>query len=293
MKIKRILILSAIMCMLTPSFAQGQKPPILYLGHTAPSTKAEIFSKDFISIEGRYEYGVSFSPEQDEVYFSVEQEGEGASIHFSRFKNGVWSKPQIADFTEGARRAEMEAFVTPDGKRIYFTAFDPMNVKIWYVDRSDDGWGKAQLLALPLENDILFYSNAAANGDLYFTNYSTRKMHCAVNNKGQFDEVQVVDIAYGGHGFIAPDQDFLLIDAFKDNDRKKDRDIHVCFRNDDGTWTEPINPGPGVNSDYGETCPSISPDGKYLFFSRYNEEGGVSNVYWVSMEVIEKVRPKK
>lgn len=53
--------------------------------------------------------------------------------------------------------------------------------------------------------------------------------------------------------------------------------------------TKPINLGKKVNTIYNESCPSISPDGKYLFFSRYNEEGGLPNIYWVSSEVITKL----
>jgi hypothetical protein len=37
---------------------------------------------------------------------------------------------------------------------------------------------------------------------------------------------------------------------------------------------------------HSETCPSLSPDGRYLFFSRYNEPGGLSNIYWISSAVI-------
>ena len=72
---------------------------------------------------------------------------------------------------------------------------------------------------------------------------------------------------------------------------RKDKDIYVYFKKADGTWSKPINLGESVNSNVGETVPSVTPDGKYLFFSRYNEEGGLSNLYWVSTQVIEDLRP--
>ena len=53
-----------------------------------------------------------------------------------------------------------------------------------------------------------------------------------------------------------------------------------------------INLGNSVNSNFAETFPSITPDGKYLFFGRYNEEGRLSNFYWVSTEVIDSLRHK-
>ena len=66
--------------------------------------------------------------------------------------------------------------------------------------------------------------------------------------------------------------------------------FYVCFKEKDGTWTKPINLGDEVNSNLGEGCPIITPDGKYLFFTRDEDENGLSNIYWVSTEIIEKLR---
>ena len=53
--------------------------------------------------------------------------------------------------------------------------------------------------------------------------------------------------------------------------------------------------GPEVNTEYAETCPTLSHDGRFLFFSRYDEENGVSNIYWIQSNVIaramERSRP--
>ncbi|MEO9872097.1 NAD(P)-binding domain-containing protein [Ekhidna sp.] len=70
----------------------------------------------------------------------------------------------------------------------------------------------------------------------------------------------------------------------------KDRDIYVCFMEKDRTWTKPINLGDPVNTSANEGVPSISPDGKYMFFGR-EEQDGTGNIYWVSTEIIEQVRP--
>ena len=70
---------------------------------------------------------------------------------------------------------------------------------------------------------------------------------------------------------------------------KEERDIYVAFRTAEGGWTEPANFGPEVNTEHAETCPSLSSDGKYLFFSRYDEDGGVSNI-WISSSVIDDAR---
>jgi len=74
-------------------------------------------------------------------------------------------------------------------------------------------------------------------------------------------------------------------------------DLYVVFRDADSGWGEPVNLGPEVNSEILDYCPMVTPDGKYLFFSRRRSEppGGWPNVvegdvYWVDAEVIERLR---
>jgi len=262
-----------------------------YFGQTPPGMTAEIFAPGIVSVNGRYEYGVSFSPDLKEIYFTGHRKGESSSIYFSRLIDKKWTNPKKANLTKGKKSGEMEAFVNYSGKKIYFTASDSKGVKIWQASRSGNWWSDAIELDSPINNDMVFYSNAAKNGDLYYKNVSKGKMYYAPNINGKFPEILEVGIEYGSHGFIAPSQDFMLIDALKDNDKIKDKDIHICFKKKDGTWTKPINLGSEVNSNFTETCPSITPDGKYIFFSRYNEEGELPNIYWVSAEVISRLRP--
>ena len=122
-------------------------------------------------------------------------------------------------------------------------------------------------------------------------------MYYAPNKNGKFPEVKELGIEVGFHGFISPSLDYLVVNARNKEDAQRKSDIYVYFKNEDDTWSKPINLGKEVNSNFGETCPSITPDGKYLFFSRYNEEdndegkGKFSNIYWVSAEVINRLRP--
>lgn len=262
-----------------------------YFGQNPPGMTAEIFAPGIVSVNGRYEYGVSFTPDLEEIYFTAEIKGEGASVFFSKLIDKKWTSPEKANLTNGLKRAEMEAFVNHNGTKIYFTAYDSRDVRIWCATRSGNWWSNATLLDSPInDNDMVFYSTVAKNGDLFYKNVTKRKLYYAPNINGKFPETFETGIEYGSHGFIAPSQEFILIDAKKDNDKTKDKDIHICFKMKDGTWTKPINLGDGVNSDFTESCPSISPDGKYLFFSRYNEEGGLPNIYWVSAEVIYRLQ---
>lgn len=263
-----------------------------YFGQKPPGLIAEIFAPGVISINGRYEHSVSFSPDLNEIYFTgASKEDKRSSIYYSKRKGKKWTSPKKANFTKGKKKAEMESFINLRGDKIYFTAYDSIfgDEKIWYVDRLENSWSNAKKLDSPINDDLVFYSNQAKNGDLYYFNISKRKSYYAPNKNGKFPEVHEVDIR-GAHGFISPTQDYIVVNARNKEDAQRKSDIYVHFKKKDGTWSEPMNLGSQVNSNFAETCPSITPDGKYLFFGRYNEEGGISNIYWVSTEIISTLK---
>jgi hypothetical protein len=76
-------------------------------------------------------------------------------------------------------------------------------------------------------------------------------------------------------------------------------DLHVSFRRDDGTWEDFVRLDDTINTPNHEWCPMVTPDGKYLSFSRrfgeYDTEGweGTTDgeVYWVDVRALDKHRP--
>jgi len=291
MEIKPLLICLLSLVLLTGSFYASIAQEN-YFGQKPPGLIPEIFAPGIVSVDGRYEYGITFSPELDEVYFTADIKDLGTNIYFSKIANGKWSIPIRANLTEDRMGAEMEPHLTNNGERIYFVAFNSGGYKIWFVTRLDGNWSKAEMLDSPINSDNVLYPNTDANGDIYYTNLSKLKMHYSKFQDGNYAETLEVGNEYGLHGFIDPFKNFMLVDAPKENNSSKDRDIYVCFRKNDSEWTKPVNLGIEVNTIYNETCPSISPDGKYLFFSRYNEPGGLPNIYWVSSEIIRNIEPE-
>lgn len=264
-----------------------------YFGQKPPSLIPEIFAPSFVSINGRGEGSISFSPDLDEVYFGVFEEDGNPSVYFAKLEDKKWTNPKKVNFTKGKKAGELHPFVSSNGKKIYFTAYDSNfeNGKIWYVNRFEKSWSNAIQLDSPINDDEVFYPNQAKNGDLFYFNISKMKTYYAPNKNGEFSEVDEVKTEFGIHAFISPSQDFLVLNSRnKEDAQRNDHDIYVCFKKKNGTWSKPINLGKDVNSNFLETSPSITPDGKYLFFSRYNEEGGLSNFYWVSTEIIHKLK---
>jgi len=271
-----------------------------YFGQKPPGLIPEVFAPGVISLNGRFEGTVSFSPDLDEIYFAASYEGEDTSIYYSRLEGNEWTPIKRANFTKGKKNEEMHPFVSPDGKRIYFTALDASfsDEKIWYVNRLENSWSDAVQLDSPINDDLVFSPNQAQNGDLFYTNISdipNIKTNYAPKLNGTYPEVQDVEIEFGHHAFISPSQDYLLVAGRSDEgESRKDNDIYAYFKKQDGTWTKPINLGRAINSDLDEKSPRVTTDGEFLFFGRSETdvEPGLSDIYWVSTEVIERLRPE-
>jgi len=292
-----IVLLLSVLGMSSTSYSQDDIsiPDGPYLGQTPPGLTPEIFAPGIVSIKGRYEFGISFSPDLDEIYFTVQKKGGvPADIYFSKLEDNKWTPFKKVSFTKGQKAGEMEPNVSYDGNKIYFTAYnaDFTDTSIWYVNRLNNGWSDAIKLDSSFNEHEVMTSTLAKNGDLYYTNISKRmRTFYAPNINGKYPKFQEAEIEFGGHAFISPSQDYLIVDARNTEDKNKKADFYVYFKKKDGAWTKPINLGITVNSKFDERVATVTPDGKYLFFSRYNEEGEIANLYWVSTEVIENVRP--
>lgn len=298
----RILLSAFLIAGCAANQALGAKEPAqvksdlqgLYFGQKPPGLIPEVFAPGIVSISGRHEGVMAFSPDLDEIYFNADNKDQETSIYFSRLEGGKWAPIRKADFTKGKIDEEIHPFVSPDGKRIYFTAIssDLTYNKIWYVNRLKNGWSSAVKLESPVNDDQVFYPNQSADGDLYYFNLSKGKTYYASDNLNGFSQIEPVEIEFGVHAFIAPSQDYLVLNArHKEDENRKDNDIYVSFKRKNGTWAKPINLGDEVNSNSNDKAPTISPDGKYLFFGR-DEEDGKANIYWVSTKVIENLRPE-
>ena len=270
---------------------------ISYFGQKPPGLVPEVFAPGVVSLEGRFESTISFSPDLKELYFDANYEDEPSQIYFSRLIDGTWTPIKKINLTQGEKKEELHPFVSPNGDRLYFTAYDSIfsDERIWYVNRLETGWSEARQLNSPVNVNMAFFPNHSKNGGLYYFNLSTFQTSYASNRNGEFVDPRPVDIEMGHHAFISPNDDYLLVTARNEQEGRKDNDIYVYFKKQDGVWSKPINLETTVNTNFSEKTPSISPDGKYLFFGRDERdiEPGLANIFWVSTEVIEKLRPKE
>ena len=130
---------------------------------------------------------------------------------------------------------------------------------------------------------MYFSSNAQDNADT--NNYD---IYSSEFKNGAFQPSKKLGVAinsssYEADVFVAPDESYVIFAANRPGGLGSG-DLHVSFRNTDGTWTPSKSLGNTVNTETDDFCPYVSADGKYLFYASRGD------VYWVSTEVFKKLR---
>lgn len=184
---------------------------------------------------------------------------------------------------------EQSPVISPDGKTLYITIGrhvqnvagkqDPGD--IWVSRLIGDQWS-APVHAGPILNDRGYNAVAGISSDgsqLYLLSHydpaggtaKTQGLSVSRNTGAGWSKPENKNIPYFQNkstqttGYVAPDQGVFVYSAETYGSRGVE-DIFVSF-NEDGRWTAPKNLGPMINSQFQELSPSLSADGKTLYFS--------------------------
>lgn len=301
---------------------------MMYLGQTPPGTTADLFAPGIVSTDA-VELNSVFTPGGGEFFFTRlidgpdetgEYPGKTRSImHHTVYENGVWSEARpLRLFPDAPHTWTADMAVSPDGQFLYFMGPHPVDadgersdLNLWVSRRADSGWSIAEPLPEPVNSRATeLYTSVVADGSLYFT--SNRPGEYPEDYYQLFYAQRLKDGSFAepvnawvelsvdfGDTFVAPDESYMIFSAWL-SDSMGRYDLYVSFRDSEGNWGEPINLGEDVNSEISDYCPMVSPDGKYLFFSRIKSDpldGGwpnvaEGNVYWVDIEVVHRLRPE-
>jgi Tol biopolymer transport system component len=259
----------------------------IYLGQKPPGLRPIPFAPGLVSTE-IYEYDGAFSKDMKAFYF-IRRGEENKTSAFYEYKyndtNGEWEKSEIASPWIG------RPVISPDG--------ETMHLGDNYLKRTESGWSELKKLEPPtVSNDSMYIMrlSSSENGTYYFDTYkendSTFPIRYSRLINGKHEEPIALPKAINtgtflSHPFIAPDESYLLFDAIRE-DGYGDSDIYISFKQNDGSWGNAINLGDKINTDAWEASASITPDGKYLFFSRNVGSDDFENVdiFWVDAKVI-------
>jgi Tol biopolymer transport system component len=302
-----------------------------YLGQEPPGLEPRLFAPGVVST-GLEERDLAVTPDGNELFFTVTY-SDGvvfAAIVTTRLEDGRWTPPEVAPFS--GTWSDFEPCLSPDGQRLLFASTRPRpgdepkarKADLWVVDRAGKGWGEPRPLGPPVNSEEEeYFPSLSRNGTLYFTVQNEAgealvKRSRMVDGAWAEPELLPPEVNCGRMRFntcVAPDESYVIVCAVGGEGNLGGADYFAVFRTPDDRWSPPVNLGPAVNAAKGrEWSPSISPDGRYLFFmsSRPTLQDGHSpvplhyqdlqrmggepgngdpDVWWVSAEVVEALRP--
>lgn len=305
--------LAGILAIFASCTAGKSSPESAYVGQPLPGVTPELFAPGLVSTSAIELNGV-FSPDQREFYFTRVIDGVD-TMHQIVLIDGQWGRPRALLLIPDHPRAEVADMVlSHDGQEFFFLAKLPQtsashesSFDIWRSRRIDGGWSEAELVPAPIStaaNEL--YPSFGPDGSLYIN--SDRSGIGMIYRAARLPDGSVAPPVVAGHPFlprdgdtaIAPDGSYIVTSAQRPRvGGTYKNDLFVSFRRIDGTWEDFVKLDDTFNTPAHEWCPMVTPDGKFLFFSRrfgaYDKEGwdGTTDgeVYWVDVRALDKYRP--
>lgn len=170
-------------------------------------------------------------------------------------------------------RRQWEDQSTDDYKDSQYNQY-PEDIYVSYRDEEDQ-WsepsrlnfcdGKLNEASVTVSSDerkVYTYEDRTGNGDLYFSDFA----------RNEFQTLSMLDYKnlntkyWETHCTVTPDGQQMYFVSDRPGGYGK-RDIYRSVKLPNGTWSEPINLGPNVNSVEDEESPFIAVDNKTLYFS--------------------------
>lgn len=175
--------------------------------------------------------------------------------------------------------------LSPDGRYLYFirlgTREGEAGEEIWYAERTEHGeWRSARPLDKPLTASLNNFILAVLDegerllvGNRYRSDGRVEGGFSFVRREGTgWGSPEPVSIE-GWHSrgrwvsaSLSADGKIMVLHAEREGGRGG-ADLYVTFRRDDGSWSEPRDLGPGINTPGHEITPYLAADGVTLYFS--------------------------
>lgn len=290
---KRAVYCLAILCVSFIS-VKPQAIPIdsLYFGESRPGNTPVLFAPGKISLPGRRETKLVFSPTGNECLLGIGESGT-FKILYAKYDSTAWSTPQPAFFITNSRA--QEPFFSPDGKKMFFTSL----ADIYECDRVEGTWGLPVKFGSPVNSAAEeYHPTITLDGTLYFCSMREDpggRLYRSRYVNGGYPAIERLDkflpCPYSAFDpYIAPDESYIIFSSIYPNGYGNEDQYISYYRN--GRFTFPKNLGPKINTSKIEYGSYVSPDGKYYFFSRPDGWGTSSpaDIYWVSTGFIDSLK---
>jgi len=287
-----VLLLVVTLYTLNAQEYKGIMPTGPYLGQEPPGDIPQIFAPEIVSTSMYNHSSISISPDGNEIYWAMSPIDTPRRIYFTKRINNSWSEPKIIHFTQ-SEDGDCPV-LSNDGMKMYFNSNRPINnggtrrERIWCVDRVDGMWGSPYPLGMEINGQHLHWQvtvdmfgniyfgsereGSKGRDDIFYSEYSNGTYKTPVSigtgiNSGEHESTP----------FIDPNGEYLIVAR---------NGLWISFRQNDEHWSEAVPMGVLLDG----ICPYVSPDGKFIFFLKMGM--GYNDIYWVSANVIEKLKRK-
>ncbi|MBC8468000.1 MAG: PD40 domain-containing protein [Planctomycetes bacterium] len=271
-----------------------------YLGQTPPGFTPQVFAPGLIchNGHGRWETHGHFSADGNTFCFA-----RSRRVFITENTNQGWTVPKRI---KSIPYKIWSPCLSPDANSIYFVARSSTRsiqnnpskrASLRRCIRTSKGWSLPEKLGPPFSEPGLGFSVAADNS-IYFISdrmgpYRNRFWVAPFVGHTWSEAINIPvekDNLKGCHPGIAPDESFMVFYSIKPGaPGGTETDLYLSLRRADGTWTKPRNMGPGINTGYYEFGARISPDKKYMFFTRstgwnLRPVSDTGDIYWVELK---------
>ncbi len=283
-----------------------------YLDNDYPDLIPKKYAQGIINVEGRFQQNLTMSPDGREHLFT---QTDGQLWRYERILRVRTIEPSVTvvdtpQFVKDFKYEHVwfigEPMISPDYQDLYFVADFPPDY--WHSTRTSTGdWSepvKMESLSTPgrdwfisvSKNNTLYYTQTsvpnpeepslAVGGTIFKSPSINGEHHSGIKVEGPFNQEDA------GDPIISPNEDYIVFGSTREGGYGKG-DLYVAFKDKDGNWSDAYNLGSAINTVNWESGPYISPDEKFIFFSRRDSSGvnaSFSDIYWVSIKVIDNLK---
>ncbi|MBU8870754.1 MAG: hypothetical protein KOO60_07810 [Gemmatimonadales bacterium] len=279
-----------------------------YLGQDSPGLEPELFAPGVVST-GLNERDLIFSPDGRTMLFGMLDLGLVTLLE-TRFVEGAWTEPVTAPFHADPDFACLEPTFSGDGKTVLFLTNRAApgqeqgagwaNQNIFSSSFDGGSWSEPTALPVPITTDgHEYFPSLASDGTLYFSRVNEDRhtfLWMSEPDGAGFAPPQrlpeTVNIGTDTYNtFVAPDESFLIACVSGHSENLGPADYWVSFRDDQGVWQSAVNLGERFNGpDRQAQSASLSPDGRFLFFSSSRPDPAAPAVpeRWTRRELLDR-----
>ena len=247
----------------------------------------------------------AFSPDGKEMYFAKYLPIAGFhEIWYTKLIGEEWTSPQKASFSTSS--FDSSPMFCQSSDTLYFFSTRSGGF-IFRTTRISTGWSEPTALNIPLPQNFVGGQsfNITKNKTVYFSMMQNitgdyQAMYKSADiYKSQFindqytppENISALINSDDGEsvGYVDPDERFMIFESKRAGGYGL-FDMYFSSRNQNGSWSNPVNLGNRLNSAAEDYSPKITPDGKYFFFTTVKSGDNGYTPYWVDATFLDALK---